>query len=178
MYVCLHSKSITQSKWKIKKKLGEYGILYIFKEGVYICTMYWDNTFNTTTENYDGIIWSQILSSNSAFNLIVNFDYILNNLIWNGFKMASQVVFATADVSRSTFCHDDTHKDWQSEYNTSVAVVAGNKYKCNKSVYEQLVCHWLPIHKTYLYRYSEHLTFNLICIKWLNFPALFVRKQC
>lgn len=124
------------------------------------------------------LIWSQILSSNSAFNLIVNFDYILNNLIWNGFKMASQLVFDTADVSRSTFCHDDTHKDWQSEYNTSVAVVAGNKYKCNKSVYEQLVCHWLPIHKTYLYRHSEHLTFNLICIKWLNFPALFVRKQC
>lgn len=74
--------------------------------------MYRDNTFNTTTENYDGM--TPDMKPNhifKAFNRIVNFDYILNNLIWNGFKMASQVVFATADVSRSTFCHDDTHKD-------------------------------------------------------------------
>ena len=41
-------------------------------------------------------------------------------------KTASVVVHATVGVSRTLFCHDDTHTDSQDENNTGIAVTAAH----------------------------------------------------
>lgn len=46
------------------------------------------------------------------------------------------VLPATAGVSRTTFCHDDSHIDSQAENNTSVAVVTGYNLSPLKCEYQ------------------------------------------